>query len=154
MAIVDYFLKIEGIPGDSNDDKHKNEIDVLSFGFEVSRPKPGGRPRVEDFRFVKTIDTATPLLFDAACPGESIRSAVMTGRKAGRGQQEFMKFTFEDVVVSSVQPTGATGSDALPMEQVTLDFRSVEIEVRRQNPDGSFGPAVTSTCSPRVRRGE
>ena len=65
-----------------------------------------------------------------------------------------MKFTFEDVIVASVQPTGATGSDALPMEQVTLDFRSVEIEVRRQNADGSFGPAVTSTCSPRVRRGE
>jgi len=154
MAIVDYFLKIEGIPGDSTDDKHRNEIDVLSFGFEVSRREKGGRPRVEDFRFVKTVDTATPLLFDAACQGESIRSAVMTGRKAGKGQQEFMRFTFEDVIVSSVQPTGTAGSDALPMEQVTLDFRSVEIEVRRQLPDGSLGPPVVSSCSPRVRRGE
>jgi hypothetical protein len=28
-AAVDYFLKIDGVDGDSSDDKHKKEIDVI-----------------------------------------------------------------------------------------------------------------------------
>lgn len=31
MAQVDYFLKIDGIEGESTDAKHKNEIDVVSW---------------------------------------------------------------------------------------------------------------------------
>ena len=30
MAEVDYFLKIDGIPGESQDDEHKDEIEVVS----------------------------------------------------------------------------------------------------------------------------
>ena len=35
------------------------------------------------------------------------------------------------------------------MEQVTLDFQSVEIEYTIQNPDGSPGGTVKSSCTPR-----
>ena len=31
MAAVDYFLKLDGIPGESTDSKHKNEIDVTDW---------------------------------------------------------------------------------------------------------------------------
>ena len=34
---VDYFLKVEGIPGESLDAKHKDEIDVLGFNWGVSQ---------------------------------------------------------------------------------------------------------------------
>ena len=37
MALVDYFLKIDGIPGESGDAKHKDEIQVLSFSFGESQ---------------------------------------------------------------------------------------------------------------------
>ena len=33
---VDYFLKVDGIPGESVDAKHKGEIDVLAFSWGVS----------------------------------------------------------------------------------------------------------------------
>ena len=33
MAAVDYFLKIDGIEGESQDSKHKNEIDVQSWNW-------------------------------------------------------------------------------------------------------------------------
>ena len=33
MAQVDYFLKLDGIPGESVDSKHKDEIDIMSFSF-------------------------------------------------------------------------------------------------------------------------
>ena len=31
---VDYFLKIEGIEGESEDDKHKSEIELSAFNWE------------------------------------------------------------------------------------------------------------------------
>ena len=40
MALVDYFLKIEGAPGESNDKTHKDEIQVLSFSFGEALPFP------------------------------------------------------------------------------------------------------------------
>ena len=33
MAVVDYFLKIDGIDGEAQDAKHKNEIDIESWSF-------------------------------------------------------------------------------------------------------------------------
>ena len=37
MAAVDYFLKIDGIEGESADSKHPKEIQVLSFSFGESQ---------------------------------------------------------------------------------------------------------------------
>ncbi len=42
MAQEDYFLKIDGIPGASQDDKHKDEIHVSSFSFGVTNAGTGG----------------------------------------------------------------------------------------------------------------
>ena len=42
MAAIDYFLKLDGISGESKDSKHKGEIDVLSFSFvETQSGSPG-----------------------------------------------------------------------------------------------------------------
>ena len=45
MALVDYFLKIDGIEGESQDATHKGEIDVVSWkqvhaGSARSYPEP------------------------------------------------------------------------------------------------------------------
>ena len=37
MAQFDYFLKLEGVKGESQSDRHKDEIDVLSFSWGVSQ---------------------------------------------------------------------------------------------------------------------
>jgi type VI secretion system secreted protein Hcp len=143
------FLKIDGIPGESSDDKHKNEIDVLSFSFGISRQNERGRPSIADFSIVKTVDTSSPLLFDAACQGDTVKSALFTARKAGKGQQEFLIITMEQVLISSVQHSGAPGTDGVPMESVSLDFQSLEMEVFKQNPDGSMGSSTKTLCSSR-----
>ncbi len=36
----DAFLKIDGIPGESTDDKHKDWIEVLSYGVGIQQPPP------------------------------------------------------------------------------------------------------------------
>ena len=52
----------------------------------------------------------------ACASGEHIKKAVLTCRKAGKDQQEFLKFTFTDVLVSSYQT--APPRRHVPMEQV------------------------------------
>ena len=39
MAAVDYFLKIDGIQGESRDDRHKDEIDIESFSWGETRER-------------------------------------------------------------------------------------------------------------------
>jgi type VI secretion system secreted protein Hcp len=148
MAAFDAFLKIDGIPGESQDKDHKNEIDVLSFHWGIAR-SGRGRAQVQDFQIVKHVDAATPLLFDAVCSGQVIKDAVFAVRKAGDKAIDFYKVRFENVFVSSAAPAGSAGGEDLPMEQVTLDFQSAEIEYTTQNPDGSPGATVQSDCTPR-----
>ena len=149
MSAFDAFLKIDGIPGESTDAKHRNEIDVLSFHWGIARGGRG-RSRVEDFQIVKAVDAATPLLFDAVCSGQTFKEAVFTLSKGdGNLLKDTCKMRFQDVFVSSVAAAGTAASDAFPTEQVKLGFSSVEIECVAQGPDGSPGEVVRSTCSPR-----
>ena len=43
MAAVDYFLKFDGIKGESADVKHKDEIDVESWSWGETHPVPPER---------------------------------------------------------------------------------------------------------------
>jgi type VI secretion system secreted protein Hcp len=144
MAVVDYFLKIDGIPGESHDDKHRGEIDVLSFSWDISRSR-NPRRGPADFQIVKTVDAASPLLFQAACQGTSPGQAVFVARKAGRDQQEFLKITLKEVIITSVSPSSVSSGDA-PVEVVHLGFRSAAMDVVTQKADGSAGPTVSGTC--------
>jgi type VI secretion system secreted protein Hcp len=150
----DAFLKIEGIPGESTDDKHKNEIDVLSYSWGISHTRaerggPAGRAKISDFSVVKFTDKASPILFDAACERRQIADATFTARKAGGTQQEFLKYVFKEVAISSVQPSGTSGSEStVPTESVSLSFGSVEITYTPQGPNGQPLPPVTSSCNP------
>ena len=149
MAQVDYFLKIAGIEGESLDDKHKGEIDVLSFSWGVSQTgnkgtgSGSGKVNFNDFSIMKTVDTATPQLMVACCSGQHIPEAIFTARKAGKDQQEFLTIKLTDLLVSSVAPAGSAGETALPMEQISFSFGGSMISAARQNPDGSFGKEVS-----------
>src|SRR5687768_14117646 len=110
MAAVDYFLKVDGIDGDSTDDKHKSEIEVQSFSFGASNSgtygKGGGgggagKVQFSDFHFVTRVGKASPKMMLACASGEHIKKAVLTCRKAGKEQQEYMKVTMSDCLVSS-----------------------------------------------------
>jgi type VI secretion system secreted protein Hcp len=144
VAAVDYFLKIDGIPGESQDSKHKGEIEVESFSWgatQTSGPGGGaGKVQLQDFHFVTTVSKASPKLFLACASGQHLKDARLVARKAGKDQQEFLVYRFTDVLVSSYQ-TGGSGGDTLPIDQISLNFAKIEIEFRPQKPDGSLGPA-------------
>ena len=146
MAHVDYFLKIEGVDGESTDDSHKGEIELESFSFggqnagSFNSGGGGGTGRValQDFHFTKKTDKASAKLFTACCTGEHLKKATLTCRKAGKDQQEFLKVTFTDLLVSSYQTGGSGASDVLPVDQISLNFSKIEIEYAEQGADGKL----------------
>jgi type VI secretion system secreted protein Hcp len=150
MANVDYFLKVDGVDGESTDDKHKGEIELASWSvggansgsFSSGGGGGTGKVAMQDFNFVKKTDKASAKLLTACCTGEHIKTVTLVCRKAGGDQQEFLTVIMSPVLVSSYQTSGAAGSDVIPMEQVSFNFGKIEYKYKEQKPDGSLGGEV------------
>jgi type VI secretion system secreted protein Hcp len=150
MAAVDYFLKFDGIEGESTDSKHKGEIDVESWSWGATRSggaAPGrgagaGKVSMQDFHFVMRLNKASPGLVKACATGQHIKSATLSARKAGKGQQEYLTFKFHDVLVSSYQTGASEETGVVPTDEVSFNFAKIEVEYKQQKPDGSLGSAV------------
>jgi type VI secretion system secreted protein Hcp len=147
----DYFLKLEGVEGETSDQKHRGEIEIesWSWGETQSSGTAGhgggggvGKVQPQDFHFVKRIDKASPVLMIGCATGQHFKSAVLTGRKAGGAQQEYLKITMEECLISSYQIGGAAHSDVVPTDQVSLNFAKLELSYKEQKPDGSLGAEV------------
>jgi type VI secretion system secreted protein Hcp len=152
MASVDYFLKIDGIDGESQDSAHADEIQLQSWSFgETQAGGMGqgggggaGKVSMQDFHFVMEVNKASPMLFLACASGKHIDSAVLTCRKAGEDAQEFLIWTFTDLLISSYQTGGSGGSSILPQDQISFNFAQVQVEYKEQQAGGGLGGAVTA----------
>ena len=151
MAQVDYFLKIDGVAGESGDSKHKGEIEIQSFSWGETQTGTaghgggGGAGKVvaQDLTISKKMDKSSPVLFISCATGAHFKDAVLTARKAGAGaQQEYLKITMEEVLISNYQVSGADGADNIPNETVSLNFAKLEVVYKTQNADGTLGAEV------------
>ena len=158
----DSFLKMDTIDGESQVKGHEKEIDIDSFSFGVTQfasigsatgGAGAGKASLQDIHFSAPINVASPSLFKACATGTHFKKAVLTCRKAGEQQQDFLKVTFTDVLVSGY----ALGSNELdngysarkgdanvPIDQFSLTFKKVEMILTSQRPDGSPGD-ITGT---------
>jgi type VI secretion system secreted protein Hcp len=145
----DIFAKIGDIKGESFDDKHKGEIEVLSWSWGVTQSGTmahgggggEGKANFNDFNFTHHIDKASPVLMKACATGEHIKDATITVRKAGKGQQEFLIIKMADIIITGVAPSGA-GDGAATAEHVALQFAKVDLEYKPQKQDGSLDAGV------------
>ncbi len=131
FAAVDYFLKIEGIPGESTDDKHKGWVEVLSFNHGLSQPasalaRDGSlvatRANHQDFTVTKMIDKASPKLYQAMSSGQHFPSVTLTLRRAGGDKQSYMRYVLHDCFITSIKPVAGD----VPMEQISFNYTKIE----------------------------
>jgi type VI secretion system secreted protein Hcp len=151
---VDMFLKLDGIKGEANDAKHPSTVEILSFSWGVSNggtQPAGSQVSINDFSFVHKLDKSTPSLMLACATGQHIPSAVLTTRKAGKTQQDYLKFTFSDILVSSYQSGGH--SSGVPTDQFSLNFAKVEISYAVTKPDGSLASPTKAILTNPDRQG-
>ena len=150
MAAVDFFLKLDGIEGESADHKHKSEIDVESWSWGESNSGTmhqgggggAGKVAMQDFHFVMKINKASPKLMLACAGGDHIKTGLLTCRKAGKDQQEFMTIKFTDLLVSSYQTGGSGSSEIVPTDQISMNFAKIEFEYKEQKADGTLGGSI------------
>jgi type VI secretion system secreted protein Hcp len=160
MANVDYFLKLDGIDGESQDQKHKNEIDVMSFSWGEKQTGTAyqgggmgsGKVQMNDFTFTMTVNKASPKLLLNCANGAAIKTAILTCRKAGKDQQEYYKITMTDLLVSSYVTAGGyqTGAIAgevelpVPTDNISLNYSTISFSYSPQKADGTLDGAITA----------
>lgn len=148
----DAFLKIEGIPGESTDDKHKDWIEVLSFSNGISQPasatasSAGGataeRANFQDFTISKLLDKASPKLMLACADGTHIKEVKMEICRAGGDKVKYMELKLSNCIVSSVSIGGGGGE---PTETTSFNFGKIEwIYTQQKRADGSGGGQVAA----------
>ena len=146
FAASDYFLKIEGVDGESTDAKHKGQIEIDSFSWGVSNSGSmaggggSGKASFSDLHFTKTVDKSSPKLMEAVATGEHLRSVDLVVRKAGGEQLEYYKIELQDVVISGYSTTGSSGE--APSESISLNFSKIVFEYTPQNADGTAAAPV------------
>lgn len=147
-AAVDYFLKIDGIPGESTDDRHKDWINIESFSWGASNTAGhsagggGGAGKVvfQDIHFTKILDKASPKLMLAVASGQHIKEVILVGQLTGERGQEFLEIKMTDVLISSYQSGGSSGS--LPVDSFSLNFSKIEFSYKPMKADGSLDAPV------------
>jgi type VI secretion system secreted protein Hcp len=151
---VDIFLKIEGIDGESTDEKHEKWIEILSYNHGVSQPvsgvsatggRTGGRADFQNLSVVKTIDNATCDLNIKCAKGEHIPKIELELCLATGEKHTFMKYTLEDCIVTSVAPGGSAGGEVKPMENVSFAYGKIKWEYTPIDHTGKPGSATDRT---------
>jgi type VI secretion system secreted protein Hcp len=148
---VDMFLKLDGINGESRDSKHKGEIEIESFSWGASNSGSAshgagggaGKVAMQDFHFVTRVSKASPQLFLACASGEHLRSGVLTVRRSGDRQQEFLKVTMSDLLVSSWKQEGNAG-DEVPQDLVSMNFSKIRVDYTEQSNAGGSGETTSA----------
>jgi len=146
---VDMFIKIGDIKGESQDHKHKDEIDVLAWSWGLSQSGTfhggggggAGKVNVQDISITKWVDKSSPVLMKMCCNGKQYPEALLTVRKAGEKPLEYIKIKMEKVMITSVSTGGSGGEDRLT-ENVTLNFAKVSYDYTPQTGEGRGEAAV------------
>lgn len=147
MAQFDYFIKIDSIPGESTDEKHKDEIEVLSFSFGMQHGDAGsastggartaGRIRHKPFEFTKVFDKASAKLLEKCCDGSHIPKACFKANRATGTKQKYLQIDFTDIIVSHWKSAPQASSERhiegqagggvmLQTEHVELNYGSIK----------------------------
>ena len=151
MALVDMFLKLDGVDGESPDPAHKGEIQINGFRLNAVSPRDAftnqaaGAVRMSHMTIRAKVDKSTPKLFTKIAKNEKIPSAVLTCRKAGKEQFEYFKVTLSEVLVVNVKAGDfeAREGDVIPQVEFDLAYGKLEMSAKEQTSQGpTSGPVV------------
>ena len=151
---IDCHLKLDGVSGESPNGNHKDEIEVFSWSWSVSQSSSGsgggtgvGKAIPGTFMFVHNYDKSSPILAQKCAKGVHFEKGVVTVRKAGGDQQDFLKVTMKNVFITSVSPGATSGGEIV--ENVHMDYDDIEFAYKPQNEKGELGGEVKFGWNPK-----
>lgn len=149
----DMFIKIDGIEGESLDTNHKNEIQILSWNWDVSQHSNmhsgsgggSGKASVADFSFEHYIDKASPNLLNYCLSGKHIKNIQFVVRKAGGDPLEYLIIKFTDVIITHVGMAGSVHDESRPREEVRFSFTKMTQDYVMQNAEGHKSGVISAS---------
>jgi type VI secretion system secreted protein Hcp len=139
-AASDYLLEIDGIKGESTDEKHKDQIEIESFSWGATN---AGSARAITMNFGKRLDKSSPLLFLRCATGEHIPTVKIYCKKSTpEGSTDYYVVTMSDVMVSSYQSGGSGGGsggvngNTVPTDQISFNYQKIHWTYTRQTETG------------------
>jgi type VI secretion system secreted protein Hcp len=149
------FLKLEGIPGESQDRRHANEIDITAWSLGVTNSGSAhtgggggsGRASFTDLAVTKIVDQATPALMLAAAKGRHLASGRLTVTSGGPRPTEYLVVELEDVVVTSCLLADTAEPDR-PVENLVLAYGKIHLAYTQQSSSGGVGAVSEMTWDP------
>ncbi len=149
----DGFLKIDGIPGESTDDKHKDWMEITNFHWGASQPasatasSAGGataeRANFHELSVTKTIDKATPKLAVVCADGTHIKEIIVELCRAGGDKVKYMEYKLTNCIISSI--TNGSNDGQEPSENIAFNYGKIEWTYTQQKrSDGSGGGNVAA----------
>ena len=142
----DAFLKVDGIPGESSDDKHKEWIEIVSFDLCAIQPvsavvstaggATAGRVEHKDFVIRKLIDKSTPKLFESCNSGKHLKEVTFELCRSGGDKQKYLEVKMEQVLISKFNPSAWQGAE-FPGEEVHFNYGKIKITyIQQKRSDG------------------
>lgn len=150
---IDVYLQIDGIKGESADDKHKDWLECSSVTWGIHQPKSatsstgGGhtaeRAELSEITFTKSADLSSPILMQHCAMGKTIPKAKLEFMRAdGRGERiKYFEIELENVLIGHVEPSIHPGD--ILAEHVALKFSKVKWKYTQQKIGGGSGGNTT-----------
>jgi len=150
----DIFLSVQTrragmVKGESAVPGHENEITVSSWRWAVQASSSLGataataRRSYSGLTVVKTIDSASTALLSALATNDEVKQCVLTMRKSGGEAMDYFFITLKEARITQIDCS--TNEHGEASEVVTLSFRKVEVEYRRQERSGGRGASSIFT---------
>jgi type VI secretion system secreted protein Hcp len=149
QAADDYFLKIDGVPGESVAGLAKDAIQVkeFSWGAETtvafaSGGTSAGKAAFKEFTIKKNVDSTSPVLLQKLGQGAALPAIELAVRHASATPQPFyMRYCMQPVLIVS-QEHAASGDDGSIEETVVFKFAAGSQTFGRQNVSGQVTSSV------------
>lgn len=142
---ADYYLEIPDIDGGSVAANFEDQIEVMSFSWNVfNTVQPGSgsggttsRPVFGDLYWTQAVNQSIPDLFAGVAGGRAFDEVVLSFVESGEERPyRFFTMTFEDVRLTSLSLSGASGGD--PLASLSLSYTGIELAYIPQDKDGKL----------------
>ncbi|HUB00653.1 MAG TPA: type VI secretion system tube protein Hcp [Terracidiphilus sp.] len=140
---VDYFLEVEGIQGESQDENFKNQIQLLSWSWGAANLSSvsgtggsgAGKCDCSDFSCMTNFDKSTPKLFKSITKGTHITKGTLSAVKSGAEGKPYLKVNFAEIFVTGLQ---MSASSEVPSVSVSFTYNEIGIEYSVQDEKGNL----------------
>lgn len=140
---VDYFLDLDGIQGESQDEKFKDKIQVLSWSWGASNVSSvagtggsgAGKVDMSDVSMMLNFDKSTPKFFKSISKGTHISKGTMSAVKSGADGKPYLKVNFTEIFVTGLQ---MSASSEVPTVSLSFTYNEIGIDYSVQDEKGTL----------------